>query len=64
MKLYICPACYKVMGCGEPKLIYCDECEISQVRGNLPCQNYAEAKQVVKNLLCLECKIKRAEKLN
>ncbi len=64
MKLYICPSCYKVAGCSEPQLIFCSQCEISKVRGSLPCQNYVEAKAVVKNLLCLKCREKREEKLN
>ena len=64
IKLFICPSCYKVAGCGEPDFISCDECGMFLGRGSLPCQNYIEAKAVIKNLLCLKCREKRQSKLN
>ena len=64
IKLYICPSCYKVAGCGAPVFIACSDCNLFLIRGSLPCQNYAEAQSVVKNLLCPTCKEKRQGKLN
>jgi len=64
LKLFICPSCYKVAGCGKPVFIACCDCNLFLIRGRLPCQNYADAEAVVKNLLCPKCGEKRRSKLN